>query len=571
MDKLIDWANKASMRKDSKADAVLNWLDEHLKDGEQINDKRVILFTEYRDTHSWLLEILANSGWGGARIESLHGGTEPEDRERIKAAFQAHPSESELRILLATDAASEGIDLQNYCNYLIHIEIPWNPNVLEQRNGRIDRFGQKEESVHIWHPIGSKLPKDALNSDTNPGDLDGDLEFLWILAQKANKQREDLGSVAPVLIKQVDEAMLGERKSFNTIAADKKAEKARRYLAIDREIKQKIERLHNQVLQTQKDLNLSPKRVERAVKVGLQLANKSPLVEVTDKHNSHSPLFEVPHLVGSWEQATRGLIHPHNNKRRPITFDHQTAEGRDDVVLAHLGHKLVQMCLHLLRREIWSPKDISKIHRITVRKIPDSLSDSIQVIVWSRLIISGKKGHRLHEELTFAGGSLRADKFNRESKISTLEKMLEEAEVFEPDNDLFDLLKKQFEMNKQNVINAIAARSKDRLKYLLNTIDRRRSREEGHIDSLLSELQSMIEKELLEAKKPEQLELHKDWASEERETLKKDLAILKERLESLPKEKADEKKSLRLRYEEPCERTFPVAIEFLVPESLIIQ
>ncbi len=48
-----------------------------------------------------------------------------EDREQIKAAFQAHPSTSNVRILLATDAASEGVDLQNYCSKLIHYEIPW--------------------------------------------------------------------------------------------------------------------------------------------------------------------------------------------------------------------------------------------------------------------------------------------------------------------------------------------------------------------------------------------------------------------------------------------------------------
>ena len=55
------------------------------------------------------------------------------------AAFQADPQSAPVRILLATDAASEGIDLQNHCAHLIHYEIPWNPNRLEQRNGRIDR------------------------------------------------------------------------------------------------------------------------------------------------------------------------------------------------------------------------------------------------------------------------------------------------------------------------------------------------------------------------------------------------------------------------------------------------
>ena len=60
-----------------------------------------------------------------------------------------------MRILLATDAASEGIDLQNHCPRLIHYEIPWNPNRLEQRNGRIDRHGQQAAEVLIYHFVGS--------------------------------------------------------------------------------------------------------------------------------------------------------------------------------------------------------------------------------------------------------------------------------------------------------------------------------------------------------------------------------------------------------------------------------
>ena len=52
-----------------------------------------------------------------------------------------------------------------------------------------------------------------------------------------------------------------------------------------------------------------------------------------------------------------GLNHPHTHKRRPITFDHDVAKGRDDVVLAHLNHRLVQMCLRLLRAEVWALED----------------------------------------------------------------------------------------------------------------------------------------------------------------------------------------------------------------------
>jgi len=128
LERLASWADGAKNRADSKAEAIFSWLEAHLKTDGEWNDKRVILFTEYRATHSWLLELLSSSkGWGGERLMALHGGMDQDEREKIKAAFQAHPSVSPVRILLATDAASEGIDLQNQCNYLIHIEIPWNP------------------------------------------------------------------------------------------------------------------------------------------------------------------------------------------------------------------------------------------------------------------------------------------------------------------------------------------------------------------------------------------------------------------------------------------------------------
>ena len=133
LDSLTTWADKARNQVDSKAKAIIEWLETHLKTNGRWNGKRVILFTEYRATHSWLQQILCTHGFGGDRLMYLHGGMTQDEREPVKAAFQAHPDISPVRILLATDAASEGIDLQNHCNYLIHVEIPWNPNVMEQR------------------------------------------------------------------------------------------------------------------------------------------------------------------------------------------------------------------------------------------------------------------------------------------------------------------------------------------------------------------------------------------------------------------------------------------------------
>ena len=141
------WAGKASSQLDAKTRRLIRWLHEHIRPSGDWSDQRVIIFTEYRATQNWLQGVLAAEGLtAGDRLMTMYGGMDSKDRERIKAAFQTDPKQSPVRILLATDAASEGIDLQNHCSRLIHFEIPWNPNRLEQRNGRIDRHGQTGEA-----------------------------------------------------------------------------------------------------------------------------------------------------------------------------------------------------------------------------------------------------------------------------------------------------------------------------------------------------------------------------------------------------------------------------------------
>ena len=82
---------------------------------------------------------LAHTERAGERIAIFHGPTPPEEREEIKRAFNAPPESNPIRILIATDAAREGLNLQAHCWHLFHFDVPWNPSRMEQRNGRIDR------------------------------------------------------------------------------------------------------------------------------------------------------------------------------------------------------------------------------------------------------------------------------------------------------------------------------------------------------------------------------------------------------------------------------------------------
>ncbi|MEQ8849016.1 DISARM system SNF2-like helicase DrmD [Botrimarina sp.] len=562
--RMTAWADKAKNRSDSKAEAILSWLDESLKTDGQPNDARVILFTEYRATHSWLMQILATSGWGGERLMALHGGTDPEEREKIKAAFQTHPSISPVRILLATDAASEGIDLQNYCNYLIHIEIPWNPNVMEQRNGRIDRHGQKQKKVFVWHPVGAGTVDSSVA--VKPGDLVGDHEFLMRAVKKVDSIRQDLGCVGAVITSQIEEAMLGRRVEMDTREAEDRAANVRKFVAAEKRLQERIAKLHDRLLEARENYQLTPDRVVRAVDVALQLAGK-PALEPTSLDGQEGKIvYRVPLLTGSWDQATYGLAHPHTGTRRPITFDHSLAQGRDDVVLTHLQHKLVQMSLRLLRAEIWAQEDRKKLQRVAVRVVPEGRIDDPVVIVWSRLVITGGGHHRLHEELTMAGGDLKLGGFSRIRTLRRLEELLEASSPTQPAANEFSEFQKRFSDQKPSIMKAIEARSRERREFLSNAIERRRDQEVADLNQVLDDLTKMIERELKDSNRHVQLEL---WPTDQQEALRRDIESLRLRLQRIPEEREREVENIRRRYADPIDRTFPVAVEFIVPASFM--
>ena len=182
--------------------------------------------------------------------------------------------------------------------------------------------------------------------------------------------------------------------------------------------------------------------------------------------------------------------------------------------------------------------------------------------------MTGGTRYRLHEELTFAGGELKTSGFARERTIGRLEEMLEAAQPATPEDSLFRRLQSGFQANKDNVMQAVNARSRERLQFLMNTLERRRDKELDDVEKLLDELEKMINKELEDSKGAGQLDFMNKLQPDERETLQRDLNALKSRLDRIPEERQEEKKNLLRRYEKPTDRTFPVAVEFLVPEHL---
>jgi superfamily II DNA or RNA helicase len=120
----------------------------HDESGRQ---RKIILFTEHRDTLNYLHAKIAGVLGNPDAIVAIHGGTHRDERRKAQAMFR---SDVGVRVLIATDAAGEGVNLQ--CAHLmVNYDLPWNPNRLEQRFGRIHRIGQTEV-CHLWSLVAKE-------------------------------------------------------------------------------------------------------------------------------------------------------------------------------------------------------------------------------------------------------------------------------------------------------------------------------------------------------------------------------------------------------------------------------
>jgi hypothetical protein len=420
---------------------------------------------------------------------------------------------------------------------------------MEQRNGRVDRHGQKQSEVVIWHPV-----------DADGGHGDDILRAL----RKLDSMRADMGSVNPVIAPQLPALLEGRRRELDIGLAEKRIERARRYVKAERELRERIAKLHERLTTTRSEQHLTPDRIERVVRVALALTDKPDLTPAKLTDLPDARVFQMPALAGSWSRCLDGLEHPYTKRIRPITFDHDVAKGRDDVVLVHLNHPLVQMSLRLLRAEVWARDDVKKLNRVTVRALPDAKLDGPAALVVSRLVITGGNHHRLHEELTEAGGYLRDGGFKREERVGELRSWLDASAPGEIPESLFDALRTRFQKHTEAIVGAVGARSKDRLKGLGGTLEARKRKEIEEMTQLLDDLAKNLEAEL-NKEEPKQLSL---FSEDERTQLRRDRLALEARLRRIPEERERERLGIEERHTELVDHTFPVSVTLLVPESL---
>ena len=150
-------------------------------------DDRLVIFTERIETMRWLAEHLQQDiRMAPGAVQTLHGGMSDIDQQKIVEEFGR--DEASVRILVASDVASEGINLHYLSHRMIHFDIPWSLMVFQQRNGRIDRYGQK-------------APPDIRYMVTRSANerIRGDMRILQVLIRKENEASKNIGDVGALM------------------------------------------------------------------------------------------------------------------------------------------------------------------------------------------------------------------------------------------------------------------------------------------------------------------------------------------------------------------------------------
>lgn len=548
--RLRDWARTRVGPADSKAERLVGELERVCRPDGVWNDERVVVFTEYVDTQTWLAGLLNARQLGGDRLGLLYGGMDEAQREHLKAAFQAEPGRHPVRILLATDAASEGIDLQDHCCRVINYDIPFNPNRLEQRIGRVDRFGQRR-AVHVAHFVGKGW------ASARPGSFEADLEFLSRVADKVARERADLGRVNPVLAAAVEARMLGRPVLDDPFAVTPAVSPLR----AERDLREEIGRLRQQLAASTDQLHVAAPNVRRVVDKALALAGQPPLVERPDG------LIDPPNLTRGWERTLEGIedrLEP--SRRRPLTFEADRAGP--DVVHAHLGWRLVDQAQRLLRSAVWGEQTaLARVTGVSAALPADIRDGEFLVTALSRLLLVGADGARLHEEVFLAaravpsvGKSRRLELEERrfDALRAAVEAALEPQACLPADPAASQRLADLWPEISDLLVGDVGTRAAQRAASLARDVERRQVDELDRVDAVTEHMRRSLTEAL---GKPTVRQLAFDELAEpERRQLAIDRDAWRARLDRLDEERGAERAAVERRYRGVQTLTFPVAV-----------
>ena len=335
--------------------------------GDWLDDERLVVFTEYKTTLDYVVRRLT-AKFGDDRVLTLFGGMDDVSRGDVKEWFNnpAHP----VRVLVATDAAAEGLNLQRTARYLLHFDCPWNPSRIEQRNGRIDRHGQPRD-VTIFHFVT---------------DQDQDLAFLSHVIKKADEIREDLGSANEIFDEAAHRRLIAG-ESAREVAAD-----------LDRRVKQALGRVkidadatidtgaegrdaEAQLKALAAEIDLDAGSLRDTLESAMAMRGGRPQLECTDAPRTCK--LVNPALPGWGDVIDESMRRPQKGGAlgpiSRIAFDATpflddvggriVFSPRPDVLMAHLSHPMLQHAIATLTRRRF-PGTGEEVSRWTVRCAP---------------------------------------------------------------------------------------------------------------------------------------------------------------------------------------------------------
>jgi superfamily II DNA or RNA helicase len=558
---LANWGLGYESRADSRLDKLISFLDAVCRpDGKHWTNERVVVFTEYAHTGDWLTRVLRQKGYTSDRLAVIQGATPPDDREYIRSQFTADPSKEPVRVLLATDAAGEGIDLQTYCHRLVNFDVPFNPSRLEQRIGRIDRYGQTE-SPEVYHFVP------LLDSST----YGSDLRFMEIIARKITQVEYDLGSANQVVGEEI-QSHFGKRASskFKSKGIDTN-EVINTALAGGMELNARLTQLEQGYDASRTEMHLDPANLRRVVDTALRINHQAALTPNYDfAQDTDAEVFTMPTLTAGWRDTLRGLdtrLDP--GVLRPITFDPDTAGGRADLVYVHLGHPIVQKAQRLLRRSLWSVD--STLRRVTA-VVVDDLGESFVAAV-TRMVLVGRGGVRLHEEVFLAGVRLRGRRAMAEERAEeALDKALDRENLILADQHVRDQLCVMWNVKdaplRLRLEQSMQARADRRHDLVTEQLARRQATDVHRAKEIFTAFRANLADSLkrLQAEETEaagQLFIDPDQQRQWR----RDIAAMSRRMDELDDEEAREIAAINDRYADVKPHTTAAAVVFALTRA----
>jgi ERCC4-related helicase len=585
-------ADSTKSKPDARVLWLVNWIAAHMLQGNRWTRRRLIIFTEYEDTRRWLerklKEQLAHTEEADERILVFSGATGSDRREEVKRAFNTDPDQARVRILLCTDAAREGINLQTYCADLIHFDLPWNPSRLEQRNGRIDRKLQPAREIVCRY----------FRYEQREADL-----VLEALVRKTETIREELGSVGQVIEDRIAkrlaeegirkgassalaEAVLGENDAERIALAraemddDERARHAR-LLAEEEELRNVLE-------QSRERVGVNPDDLRRVVEVAMGRAQLS-LGMASAEHVGSVATFRLdpstPAFAGepSWADAFDDLrVRPRRRGEsasdwrkdapvRSIAFEPpELPDGRlaSDVVQVHLEHRLIRRFLSRFLAQGFQ----DRLSRVSIIR---GSGDRPRVVLMGRLSLFGATAARLHEEIipitalwTDAGRDARQlQPLGDKGEMTTLTQL--EAALKNAAQAPGAALARVSPLVEQDIADlrpALEKAAAERLEVARALLAKRGTEEATSLASLLADQRSRLSKTIAAADRDEgQLTL--GFLDEERRERALDRRHWGQKLADIESQLATEPDRLRTSYEVRAQRLEPVGVVYLWPST----